>query len=57
MKGNVMPLARIDMIRGQSPVFRRGVGDAVYEAMVEILKAPAGTASAIPRRPSICSAV
>ena len=30
------------MIRGQSPVFRQGVGDAVYEAMVEILKAPTG---------------
>jgi len=37
-----MPFARIDMIRGQSPEFRQGVGDAVYVAMVEVLKAPEG---------------
>lgn len=37
-----MPFARIDMIKGKSPEFREGVGDAVYQAMIEILKAPAG---------------
>ncbi len=37
-----MPLARIDMIKGKPVEFRQAVGDAVYEAMVEILKAPAG---------------
>ena len=37
-----MPFARIDMIKGKSPEFRQGVGDAVYLAMIEHLKAPAG---------------
>jgi 4-oxalocrotonate tautomerase len=35
-----MPLARIDMIKGKSPEYRQTVGDVVYQAMVEILKAP-----------------
>jgi phenylpyruvate tautomerase PptA (4-oxalocrotonate tautomerase family) len=37
-----MPLARIDMIKGKTPEFRQGVGDAVYQAMIDVLKAPAG---------------
>ncbi len=37
-----MPLARIDLIKGKSPEYRKTVGDAVYQAMVEILKAPPG---------------
>ena len=37
-----MPFARIDMIKGKSAAFRQGVGDAVYQAMVDVLKAPAG---------------
>lgn len=37
-----MPLARIDLIRGRSPMDRKVIGDVVYEAMVEILKAPKG---------------
>jgi 4-oxalocrotonate tautomerase len=37
-----MPLARIDMIKGKPVEFRQAVGDAVYEAMVEVLKAPTG---------------
>lgn len=37
-----MPFARIDMIKGKPPEFRQAVGDAVYQAMVDILKAPAG---------------
>lgn len=35
-----MPLARIDMIRGKPAEFRRMVGDVVYQAMHDILKAP-----------------
>jgi 4-oxalocrotonate tautomerase len=35
-----MPLTRIDLVAGKSAEFRRTVGDVVYEAMVETLKAP-----------------
>ena len=35
-----MPLARIDLVQGKPAQFRRTVGDIVYEAMVEALKAP-----------------
>jgi 4-oxalocrotonate tautomerase len=35
-----MPLARIDLVRGKSAEYRRTVGDIVYEAMVDELKAP-----------------
>ena len=35
-----MPLARIDMIKGQSRTYRQTVGDVVYQAMVDLLKAP-----------------
>ena len=35
-----MPLARIDLVQGMSAEHRRAVGDIVYEAMVEVLKAP-----------------
>ena len=37
-----MPLARIDLIKGKPAEYRRAIGDAVYKAMVEILKAPEG---------------
>ena len=37
-----MPFARIDMIKGKSAEFRQAVGDAVYQAMIDVLKAPAG---------------
>jgi 4-oxalocrotonate tautomerase len=35
-----MPLARIDLMKGKSVEYRQTIGDAVYRAMVEILKAP-----------------
>jgi len=35
-----MPFARIDLIKGKSAAHRRTVGEVVYKAMVEILKAP-----------------
>jgi len=35
-----MPLARIDLVQGKSDHYRRTIGDVVYEAMVDILKAP-----------------
>jgi phenylpyruvate tautomerase PptA (4-oxalocrotonate tautomerase family) len=35
-----MPIARIDLAQGKSAEYRRTVGEIVYEAMVEALKAP-----------------
>ncbi len=35
-----MPLARIDVPQGTPPAHRRAIADTVYDAMVEILKAP-----------------
>ena len=35
-----MPFARIDLIKGKSPEYRRTIGQIVYTAMVEVLKAP-----------------
>jgi 4-oxalocrotonate tautomerase len=35
-----MPLARIDLIKGKPRSYRRSIGDVVYKAMVEVLKAP-----------------
>lgn len=35
-----MPFARIDLIRGKPAAYRRTVGEIVYKAMVEVLKAP-----------------
>lgn len=35
-----MPLVRIDLVRGKSAEYRRIIGEVIYEAMVEILKAP-----------------
>jgi 4-oxalocrotonate tautomerase len=35
-----MPLVRIDLIRGQSPDYRRTIGEVVYEAMIEIFNVP-----------------
>ncbi|MGE3291996.1 MAG: tautomerase family protein [Geminicoccaceae bacterium] len=35
-----MPLARIDLAKGKTPEYRQTIGDVVYEAMVQILKAP-----------------
>ena len=36
-----MPLARIDLVRGKSADYKRTIADVVYEAVIEILKAPA----------------
>lgn len=35
-----MPLARIDLVRGKSADYKRTITDIVYEAVVDILKAP-----------------
>jgi 4-oxalocrotonate tautomerase len=35
-----MPLARIDLIKGKPAEYRQTIGDVVYSAMVDILKAP-----------------
>ena len=35
-----MPLACIDLIKGKPSSYRRTIGDVVYKAMVDILKAP-----------------
>lgn len=37
-----MPLVRIDMPAGRSAAYKRGISDVVYEAIVSVLKAPAG---------------
>jgi phenylpyruvate tautomerase PptA (4-oxalocrotonate tautomerase family) len=35
-----MPLARIDLAEGKSADYRRTIGEVVYDALVEVLKAP-----------------
>jgi phenylpyruvate tautomerase PptA (4-oxalocrotonate tautomerase family) len=35
-----MPLARIDLIRGKSALFRKTVGEIVYQAMTDIINVP-----------------
>jgi hypothetical protein len=35
-----MPLARIDLIKGKPAQYRQAIGDVVYSAMVDVLKAP-----------------
>ena len=37
-----MPLVRIDLVQGKSAEYRRAIGGVVYEAMVDVLKAPKG---------------
>lgn len=39
-ENHAMPLVRIDLRSGQTPEFRRAVGDAVYRAMIEIAGVP-----------------
>jgi hypothetical protein len=38
----IMPLARIDLIEGQSADYRETIGEVVYDAMIETLKVPKG---------------
>ena len=35
-----MPLARIELVQGKSVKYRKTIGEVVYEAMAETLKAP-----------------
>jgi 4-oxalocrotonate tautomerase len=35
-----MPLARIDLVEGKAADYRRTIGEVIYDAMVEVLKAP-----------------
>ena len=35
-----MPLARIDLAEGKTSDYRKTIGEVVYDAMVEVLKAP-----------------
>jgi phenylpyruvate tautomerase PptA (4-oxalocrotonate tautomerase family) len=35
-----MPLSRTDIVQGKSAEYRRAIGGVVYEAMVDVLKAP-----------------
>lgn len=35
-----MPLARIDLAEGKSADYRKTIGEVVYDAQVEVLKAP-----------------
>jgi phenylpyruvate tautomerase PptA (4-oxalocrotonate tautomerase family) len=36
-----MPFARIDLVAGKPVAYRRTIADVVYDAMIDILKAPA----------------
>jgi 4-oxalocrotonate tautomerase len=35
-----MPLVRIDLVEGKPVEYRRGIGDVVYQAMIDVLKVP-----------------
>jgi 4-oxalocrotonate tautomerase len=35
-----MPFARIDLVAGKPAEYRRVIGDVIYDAMIETLKAP-----------------
>jgi phenylpyruvate tautomerase PptA (4-oxalocrotonate tautomerase family) len=35
-----MPLVRIDLVEGKPVEYRHGIGDVVYQAMVDVLKVP-----------------
>jgi 4-oxalocrotonate tautomerase len=35
-----MPLVRIDLLEGKTPEYRIGIGQVVYQAMVDILNVP-----------------
>ncbi len=35
-----MPFARIDLVEGKPAAYRRTIGDVVYQAMVDVLRAP-----------------
>lgn len=35
-----MPLVRIDLAKGNSREYCRGIGDVVYETMMDVLKVP-----------------
>ncbi len=35
-----MPLVRIDLMEGKPVEYCRGIGDVVYQAMIEVLKVP-----------------
>jgi len=39
-KEEQMPLARIDIVRGKPADYKRTIANVVYEAVIEILKAP-----------------
>ena len=46
-----MPLVRIDLTQGKSAEYRRTLGDVVYEALVDVLKAPKGDHAQLGLRP------
>lgn len=35
-----MPYVRVDLVEGKPAAYRRAIGDVIYEAMIDILKAP-----------------
>ena len=35
-----MPLVRIDLVEGKPVEYSRGIGDVVYQAMIDVLKVP-----------------
>jgi phenylpyruvate tautomerase PptA (4-oxalocrotonate tautomerase family) len=41
-KENIMPFARIDLVKGKTSEYRATVADIVYQGIVDVLKAPDG---------------
>ena len=35
-----MPLARIDLIKGKPPAYRKTIGEVVYDAMIHVINVP-----------------
>ncbi len=42
-----MPLTRIDLIQGKPAAYRATIGDVVYQAIIDVLKAPANDRFAV----------
>jgi hypothetical protein len=42
LRGEDMPLVRIDLVKGRTQEYRTHVGDIVYRTMVDVLHVPKG---------------
>jgi len=48
-----MPLARISLVKGKTPEFRRKVGDVIHSAMMETIDAAPLDASYVPAETAV----